>query len=366
VGLCARMQRTYEQVEASAILVASATDTDLTIDTCYIPAQSPEDDGTTQARKLLVLSSGVHGVEGYVGSAMQQLFVQEMIEQQDLSSMGVLMIHAINPWGFRHDRRVSENNVDMNRNFDVSTELFATQNPEYDKIYDFLNPEGEVNLSILGNIFSPMKMLYLAARYGQSTLRQAILQGQYKHEKGLYFGGKDFEPQKADLEALLLARSADYDRVFVMDLHTGYGERGRLHLFGSKPEDPGTRAAMEAIFDGYVVDTGDSEDFYTVYGDFPVYVGKLLGADTTYVPMTLEYGTLDSQTTLGSIKSLQRMRLENQGYHYGYSSDEDRRKVQEWFMEMYNPSEEAYRDQIMRQTAVMLPVFIQRFAELEL
>jgi predicted deacylase len=359
--LCAGLQSAYTQVQAEPIPVASSTDADLTIDTCTIPAQGPPQG---QGRKLLVISSGVHGIEGFVGSAMQELFVRELLPNLDLSNMTVLLIHAVNPWGYRYKRRVSEDNVDLNRNFDTTTDLFATENEGYDELYDFLNPKGPVNLSSLGNIFSPAKMLLLVAQYGKSTLRQAILQGQYKHADGLYFGGKAFEPQRTDLEALLLQRAAGHDAVFVVDLHTGYGERGKLHLFGSTPESQKIKDAMAVIFDGFDVDTGeDSDDFYTVYGDFSVYVSKLL-SEKTCVPMTFEYGTLDSQTTLGSMRSLSRMRLENQGYHYGYDAEKDRSEVEERFREMYNPYDEKYREGIMRQTAEMLPVLVGRFAEL--
>ncbi len=69
--------------------------------------------------KLLVISSGVHGVEGYPGSAVQQMFLNELLSSDVISEMGVLIIHGVNPYGFKFQRRVSENNVDLNRGSDT-------------------------------------------------------------------------------------------------------------------------------------------------------------------------------------------------------------------------------------------------------
>ena len=63
-----RLALTYENVQLKEIVVPCSFDDDLTLGVCYIPAQG---DG----QNLLILSSGVHGVEGYVGHAAQMLFI---------------------------------------------------------------------------------------------------------------------------------------------------------------------------------------------------------------------------------------------------------------------------------------------------
>ena len=68
----------YEQAELSYIQVPSQIDQELFIDLLYIP---PIQDSA----KLLVISSGIHGVEGYVGSAIQQMFIKEMLKEDLLS-----------------------------------------------------------------------------------------------------------------------------------------------------------------------------------------------------------------------------------------------------------------------------------------
>ncbi len=125
----------FKNVNISKVKVHSEIDNDLTIDVCYIPAQK-------ESKRLLLLSSGVHGIEGLTGNAVQNLFINELMPSNvDNNSTGILIIHAVNPYGFKYERRVSENNVDMNRNFDIDDSIFSIDNVSYTKINDFLNPK---------------------------------------------------------------------------------------------------------------------------------------------------------------------------------------------------------------------------------
>jgi dTDP-4-dehydrorhamnose 3,5-epimerase-like enzyme len=78
----------------------------------------------------------------------------------------------------------------------------------------------------------------------------------------------------------------------------------------------------------------------------------------------LEYGTLNSQSTVGSIKSIHNMVLENQGFHYGYKSAKDSLKVMNSFMEMYNPSSEKWRTKIMADSKILFKKTMKNYAGL--
>ena len=111
-----------------------------TIDALLLTLRIPQKNNDKESIDI-IHSSGVHGVEGYLGSAIQIRFLHEMFlrneEQLKLESSGscdstdisqkpenkysdkvrkVLLIHAVNPYGMRHHRRANENNVDLNRN----------------------------------------------------------------------------------------------------------------------------------------------------------------------------------------------------------------------------------------------------------
>lgn len=66
----------------------------------------------------VVHTSGVHGVEGYAGSAIQISFLKYILPNILLrkSYPTFIIIHSINPYGMANYRRFNENNVDLNRN----------------------------------------------------------------------------------------------------------------------------------------------------------------------------------------------------------------------------------------------------------
>lgn len=342
----------YEGVEVFKIHVPCETDPDLTIDFCYIPAQDTLDN-------LLILSSGIHGIEGFTGSAIQLMVMEEILSPDHLDTTGILLIHGLNPYGFKHLRRVTKNNVDMNRNCAIDESLFDTKNERYGKLYDILNPQGKANHRSLKNRHMHLVMVQKILAESMSVLRQAITQGQYEHPEGLFFGGKKLEPQIAAITPILQEKMTHYTRILTIDLHTGYGENGTMHLFSNPVKDADIKADMEVLFAGYTIDWGDSDDFYTVTGSFAGYIGAF-APGKTYYAMPFEFGTLDSQKTFGSLRSLHNFILENQGFHYGYKNDKTEAKIKENFLEMFYPSNKAWRSKVIMDTKEILELVFER------
>jgi hypothetical protein len=90
-----------------------ATDPDgrqLTMDVACSPKNNSEN--------ALVVSSGLHGVEGFFGSAVQIGLLEKWGEGSCLAPpFRCVFMHGLNPFGFFWVRRFDENNVDPNRNF---------------------------------------------------------------------------------------------------------------------------------------------------------------------------------------------------------------------------------------------------------
>lgn len=344
----------FPEAKLFNIKVDSKIDTNLTTDICFIP-------GDSTVNKLLIISSGIHGVEGYAGSAIQLFFMDKYLNKELLSKISVLLIHSLNPYGYKYNRRVSENNVDLNRNSDIDKELYLTKNEGYPKVYDLINPMGKVDYGSLGNQFFFVKAIAEIAKASMPVLRQAVLQGQYEFPKGLYFGGNDFEPQIKKLAPIIDSICKPYRSILALDLHTGYGARGVLHLFPNPAEAP-VKKRIEKIFEGFQIDWGDQKDFYTVTGDFVGYIGKI-NMEKEFIPMTFEYGTMNTQTTMGSLKSIHIMISENQGQQYGFESEEDKDKVKKDLLEMYYPSSNKWRSHIIEETRTVFDKSLLRFAE---
>jgi hypothetical protein len=346
----AELALVFRGTETIAIPVSSKSGTDLFVDVLYIPSLN-------RSQNLLVISCGIHGVEGIAGSAVQRMVMSKYLTRENLENTGVLLIHAMNPYGFNFIRRVSGNNVDLNRNCENSSDLFSIRNEGYTKLYSFINPDKPANLGSCQNRLFVERAILKILKATMPVLRQAVLQGQYTFPEGLYFGGKEFEPQVVAMKPVLLKYAGQYERIVHIDLHTGYGARGKMHLFPNPAKSPAVKSGTEKLFEGYQIDWGDTKDFYTVTGDFSNLIGKML-PDKLVIPMTLEFGTMDSQKTMGSLRSIQNMILENQGFHHGYKNKRSERKIKEWFLEMYAPSSPVWRTQIIQQSdAIMRQVF---------
>lgn len=351
------LQKLFPQVQISRILVPSARDRNLTIDLTYLPSQ--------EKNKLVIISSGIHGVEGFAGSAVQRMVMKEILPAMKTKDTAFLFIHGINPYGFKYLRRVTENNVDLNRNSGVDTAMFSTKNQGYKSLYDFLNPAKALDRKSpeVGGFF--LGALGQVALQSIAKLRQAILQGQYEFPEGIYFGGRDFEPQIKSLTTVLAEVVKPYKSVMALDIHTGYGERGKTHLFPIKITDPKALEITEKLYSGTPVDWPDSKGFYTVYGDFTELV-QALAKDKLYLPMTLEYGTMNSQDLFGLVKSLQIMIMENQGMHQGYAQESDRSAITQELMEMYYPSSAPWRTVIIKDTRNLLNQAFKIYSEMKL
>lgn len=356
-----------KNLEFSQIKVPSQKKEKLSIDFLYIPPQKrPEKNKSDSA--LLMISSGVHGIEAFVGSAAQLLFLEKLLQKKHLQNNGFLLLHGINPYGFKHLRRVTENNVDLNRNSDIDKSLYSRKNPGYARVREYLDPQKQYNASSIHEKLFLLNAMYQIIRYGQATLRQAVLQGQYEFEKGIYFGGKKREAQIETIYKKLPSYLKKYGKLLLIDMHTGYGERGTLHLFPNPPKDKDKKVKLEKLFHGYRIDWGDSDDFYTVTGDFSDFIGKIFKknsefkkSEISYYPMTFEYGTLDSQNTAGSLRSIRNMIRENQGYHHGYADLHSKEISLYNFREMFYPSSTNWRNHVMHATEKIYSDLIDRF-----
>ena len=76
-------------------------------------------DGPPDAKRLLIISSGCHGVEGFCGSGIQVALLGDAAWRRSAHEAGVavLYLHALNPYGFSWWRRTTQENIDLNRNF---------------------------------------------------------------------------------------------------------------------------------------------------------------------------------------------------------------------------------------------------------
>ena len=252
--------------------------------------------GPENAEKLLVLISGVHGVEGFSGSASQVGWIDEKRYNDLPDDTAVLMIHLINPWGAAYLRRYTEDNADLCRNFmDFSqplpkNEKYAEKQKEL-LLGDLLGHDGENTGS------------YLAQLVADNTLEYVIdlfMKGQYQYPAGFNFGGQKPTWSNVTLRKILKKYNKFVKNVCVVDFHTGlgpwgYGELITMHL-GEELE------RVRSWFGRWVfnpfADRKEDEDGYREVPGHPIVAYKDSFPDAEVTAVTLEFGTYSPDATL--------------------------------------------------------------------
>ena len=178
--------------------------------------------GPHDARRVLVTLSATHGVEGFCGSGVQVGWLEEGLHAEAGDDVALCQIHAINAHGFAWVRRVTEENVDMNRNF-VDHEAPLPENPGYEALSDVLCPRDWSDAIIAES----QKVLDdYAEAHGPRALQQAISGGQYRHPDGIFYGGQAPTWAAGLLRRIFSERLGKARDVAVIDYHTGLGPRG--------------------------------------------------------------------------------------------------------------------------------------------
>lgn len=180
--------------------------------------------GPPSAEAALVVFCATHGPEGFVGSAAQIALLRELASRADTPpAVRIVLVHAINPWGFAHISRTTENNVDLNRNFVDWTQPLP-ENPHYDELHElFCVPQW--NPQALERARSGREAW--KERHGHSVYMDATSKGQYTHADGLNYGGSDREWSNQALETVIARHLDGVKKIALIDWHTGLGERGQ-------------------------------------------------------------------------------------------------------------------------------------------
>jgi len=179
-------------------------------------------EGPADAKHVLLVSSACHGVEGYCGSGVQidALRSAEWHKAVAQSGVAVVYVHALNPHGFSHVRRVTQENVDLNRNFhDFSQPL--PDNTAYKEVQHLLLPE-----QWPPNETNQQETMAYIAQHGMPKLQAAVSQGQHHDPKGLFFGGQGPTWSNQTIRKVLRQHGGQAQKFAWIDLHTGLGPSG--------------------------------------------------------------------------------------------------------------------------------------------
>jgi len=288
-----------------------------------------------QPQQLLVLISATHGVEGFAGSAIQAdclPLLAEVLAQNE--SLGAVIIHALNPWGFAWLRRYDHEGIDLNRNFiDFSKPL--PDNEEYEALHASLTSADLLQQTSLSGLWQAT---------GLPAFTEVVTRGQYHHADGCFFGGSGPSWSRRMLQGVGSAEPfARAERIAVLDLHTGLGPYGYGELINDHLPGTSGDACVRRWYGANACSAQLGESVSTLKnGLLDFYWHEVIGDRGCFV--TLEFGTYAADQLLTTL-------LQEQVYHAtssgeGKPRDLDNPHVQA-LRDFFYPKEASWQQQVL-------------------
>jgi hypothetical protein len=300
--------------------------------------------GAVDAKKLLVVTSGTHGPEGFCGSGCQVATLNDtdLLNRLQQAGVALLLVHAVNPHGFSHLHRTNEDNIDLNRN-----------------CIDFDGPRpvnagyAEVEPLVLPATWPPTSedeaaLAAYIAQHGLRAFRAAVTAGQYVSPNGVFYGGTAPSWSNRTVRAILRKYGAAAALIGWIDIHTGlgpYGHGEKIYPGRNAPADIAQARAwwgadVFAPFDGVSASADVSGPVVsTVYDECPQASAALMG---------LEFGTLPDQQVLT------RLRADTWLRSHPDAPQAQQREVRAQLRDAFYCDNDEWKGMVMGQTRVVL------------
>ena len=326
------------ELEAHPIEATGPDGEELTIDVAIFGAPRPE--------RVLVVSSGLHGPEGFFGSAVQLAWlVEQLRERAQPEGVRIVLLHALNPFGFAWRRRWNEDNVDPNRNFLLTGEEFRGSPPRYRDLDPLLNPPSPPTR------YEPfvLKAMLSELRLGRGTLKQTLPVGQYEFPKGLFFGGAGPTRTQRILDDHLSGWLAEAPAALWLDLHTGLGRTATYVLLVQDLPEAARVTWLRRHFGADAVvpvspdrDPQPGESHYRTRGSLETWF-LARSAGRRYGFATVEFGTYPMTRVVTAL------RAENRAFFWTPRHDAGYEWTRQGVVEAFAPASLRWRETVVRR-----------------
>ncbi len=291
-----------------------------------------------EADTVVLVSSGLHGVEGHAGSGLQRLLLDGGRLGTLPDGVAVVLVHAVNPYGFAWSRRVDHQNIDVNRNFVDYDDLPA--NPRYGDIDAILNPR-ELDLDDASFLED---LLAFWQEVGDDIAFRTISGGQYSHPHGVQFGGTGPSWSRTTLEQVWATHLVGAAHAISLDIHTGLGPFGRLTVFQTADEHEHAAALGAAWFPSWLYrsDRTGSVDHGLLGPGFDEWAGAGAGRPEV-ATFVLEFGTLDPT------EGVTVFRADNWLHHHGDPDGEVGERIRRQMRDFFFAEDPTWRTDVADQ-----------------
>ena len=286
----------------------------------------------------LVISSGIHGIEGFFGSAVQLALLDLLAKATLPQHIRYVIIHGVNPFGFEHLRRVNEDNIDLNRNFMMNSGDYAGAPAGYSGLNGFLNPPSRPSR------LEPfrLKALWNIWRSGLQSLKETVAGGQYEYSRGLFYGGPGPCASTQIVQNNCDAWLAASQHIVHIDLHTGLGAFAKPRLLLNESPDAAHFAWYAKTYGADCVEplVQPHGTAYRASGIFGQWMQRHFST-RDYRFVGAEFGTYDV------IRVLAALRAENRAYHYCAKSDAAYWRAKTELRECFCPASVVWRRDVV-------------------
>jgi hypothetical protein len=296
-------------------------------------------EGPADARHLLVLSSACHGVEGYCGSGVQVHALGDAQWRQVARDAGVavLYIHALNPYGFSHVRRVTHENVDLNRNFADFNQPLPV-NSGYREVQPMLlpavwPPDADNAAAVSGFI----------AQRGMPAFQAAVSGGQYEFADGLFFGGRGPTWSHLTLRNVLREHGRACQRLAWIDLHTGLGPSGVGERIFACADDQAALARARAWWGQGITSIYDGSSTSAPLTGLMWMAAYQECAQAEYTGIAMEYGTVPMDKVMHALRGDHWLALHPE------ATETQRRQIKQDLMDAFYVDTDTWRSRIVEQ-----------------
>jgi Protein of unknown function (DUF2817) len=297
--------------------------------------------GDSAAERLLIVMSGTHGGEGFCGSGLQVALLESGLAAERPPGTALLLIHAINPSGFAWVRRVTEGNIDLNRNFVDHVGPYPA-NPGYELLREAICP---ADWNEPAKSEADARLLAYGAEHGLPALQAAVTSGQYIDEAGIFYGGRQATWSNRTLREILRREAAGACHVGFIDLHTGLGPYGIGEIMNNHLTSHSGFARVKDWFgaEATSIEDGNSSSSPTV-GDTSVALDETLPR-AAVTGITLEYGTEPLRDMIDAL------RADNWLHVHGRVDSPQGRAIKARLRQAFYPDQEGWRTMVWERAA---------------
>lgn len=290
-------------------------------------------------RKLVLLVSGIHGIEGMAGSAVLRMVLRELSPLVDTNSVSFAVIHNANPAGMIHLSRETELTNDL-----LALWLSATTGSAHPKTQlpvEAAGPVGEHSLQYYGLGWR----LWLASMFDNARWQEKLFKPRISSSNEIIPGLFIDRIRKA---------AAGCDEILVIDIHTGIGHWAGLSV--SAPEN------ASRLFEGFRELKPGPQQAELSWGSFGDGVAAIVPS-AQVIPATLFIGTMNGGYPSADAATLFTMVRKNQGSLYGYTSEDERATIEKIYKATFYPASIAWKSEVMARSRKFFRQALKKFSE---